>query len=157
MSAAPFPGEHTIGTRRPEGGTFDRFRWDDAIAFPGVAQLARAVWLLRSLPFERFIPMPDAVTGPLRWGSEQYRPPFRVYSAGIAGEMIVSYIPLRWYHWDGPSVTGLTPGKRYHATYFDPSLMEPLDRDTFVADTSGTWKGPITPYLHDWGVHVTLA
>ena len=135
---------------RPDGGVFDRITWDEALRFPGAAQLGQAKKLLCSLPFERFEPHPEWVEAPLRWGQESYQPPYRLFAAGVPETCRVIYLPIRWYHWDGPTVKHLEQGVCYRVTYYDPSRFEPLDAGRAIADRDGSWQAPMFPYLHDW-------
>ena len=56
-----------------------------------------------------------------------------------SGQCRVIYLPLRWYHWDGPLVCELEPGIHYRASYLEP--------DTFVRHELGeiTGDGRVTP------------
>ncbi len=135
---------------RPDGGAFDRVTWDEAVNFPGAAQVAAGMGLLRSLPWSGFATHPEWVTTPLRWGAEQYRPALRGYAAGIPGECRVVYVPLRWYHWECPIIHQLEPGMRYRAAYIDPVTFCRFDQGIISGGADGTWQGGVTPYLHDW-------
>ncbi len=135
---------------RPDGGVFDRSTWVDALDYPGLPQLAQGIKLLRSMPFESFTDQSHRFHVPLRWGADLYRPALRLYAAGVAGECILVYIPLRWYHWDGLTLKDLAPSERYHATYIDPESFDTIDAGITTPDEHGHWTGPITPYLHDW-------
>jgi hypothetical protein len=137
---------------RPDGGTFDRYTWDQAIHFDGAAQLGKARALLASLPLDRFEPHPEWATAPLRWGQDGYHPPFKIFPAGVAGECRVIYLPMRWYHWDGLVVHQLEPGVRYQVTYVDPATFDTYDVGVARADASGNWTAPGFKYMHDWVV-----
>jgi hypothetical protein len=135
---------------RPDGGAFDSTFWDEAIQFPGATQIGLAKALLAELPFERFEPHPEWFSAVVRWGGDQYRPPFRVYGAGVPGECRVAYVPLRYYHWDGPEVRGIEPSAMYWAMYFDPITGRRIELGAVTPEANGTWKAPTLPVLQDW-------
>jgi len=135
---------------RPDGGAFDAVFWDEAMMFPGAQQIAEGHHLLRSLPLHRFEPHPEWVKLDLRWGRDAYLLDPRPFAAGVPGECRVAYLPLRWYHWDGPVVCDLEPGVVYSATYVDPSTMQSFDLGLATGDAAGQWRGPTLPYMHDW-------
>jgi len=118
--------------------------------FPGAEQIAAGNRLLRSLPFHRFRPHPEWVALDLRWGHDAYPIPVRPFAAGIPGECRLIYLPLRWYHWDGPFVRRLEPGVRYAASYVETTAMRRHELGEITGDTEGEWRGPTLPYMHDW-------
>ncbi len=135
---------------RPDGGAFDAVFWDDALHFPGGAQIAAGHQLLCGLPLHRFEPHPEWVESKVRWGAEQYRPPYQGYAAGVPEICRVIYLPLRWYHWDGPLIRDLEAGVAYTATYVEPDTLRrhPCGVATGAADS--TWRAPTLPHMHDW-------
>jgi len=135
---------------RPDGGAFDRTFWDEAITFPGVRHLAVAKRLLTSLPFQRFEPHPEWAELGVKWGAEHYRPSYRAYCAGVPKECRVVYMPMRYYHWDGPLVRELEPDVTYRARYVDTETGDAHDLGEVTRGTDGTWKAPTLPTLHDW-------
>lgn len=135
---------------RPDGGAFDAVFWDDAMRLPGAAQIAAGHGLLSSLPFHRFRPHPEWVEACLRWGAEVYNPPWRAYAAGIPGECRIIYLPLRWYHWEGPLVRQLEPGLRYRAVYVEPDSLRRHPCGIAAAGPDGCWRAPTLPHLFDW-------
>lgn len=137
---------------RPDGGAFDRQTWDESLVLPGAQQVAMAHRLLIELGFAHCTPHPEWLHVDLQWGREHYHPPFQTFAAGIAGELVIGYIPLRWYHWDGALINGLTPGNRYRAWYLDPEVFTRHEDGEIVADAQGQWRGPTFPYMHDWVV-----
>ncbi len=135
---------------RPDGGAFDAVFWDEALRFPGAEQIGRAKELLARLPFARLMPDADSVRTPIRWGAEKYQPPFRVYAASAGRDVRVAYLPIRYYHWDGPQVSKLEPRARYQARYVNPATGAPHELGEFTADDAGSWNAPRVPVLHDW-------
>ena len=135
---------------RPDGGAFDAIFWDQSMMFPGAQQIADAHRLLCTLPLHRFEPHPEWVQADLRWGHDAYPIPFRTYAAGVPGECRLIYIPLRWYHWDGPLLRHLEPALSYRATYIEPNNMLRHELGIITADSSGQWRAPTLPHLHDW-------
>ena len=142
---------------RPDGGAFDATFWDDAIAFAGASQLAHSKAWLAALPFQRLVPDPQCVRVELRWGAELYHPPFQVFAARDGVDCVVAYLPLRYYHWDGPTVCGLAPGEPYEAQYLNPESFERYDLGSLNSDSSGHVALPGLPVLHDWVVVVRRA
>jgi hypothetical protein len=114
---------------RPDGGAFDHVFWDDAIHFDGARQVASAHALLVSLDHHQFEVHPEWASIKLRWGQEAYPLAPRAYAAGIPGKVRVVYLPVRWYHWDGPQVRDLEPGVSYRAAYIASApARAPRDR-----------------------------
>jgi Protein of unknown function (DUF4038) len=138
--------------KRPDGGVFDRWTWDQAMMFKGAQQIGKAVELVRSWPWQNFEVHPEWVQTPLKWGEGSYHPKLRTYACGIPGEIRVLYLPLRWYHWDGPIVCQLEPGVKYKVTYIDPATFDKYEQGIAMADAEGRWQGTIVKYLHDWVV-----
>jgi hypothetical protein len=134
---------------RPDGGAFDAVFWDDSMLFPGAEQVAWGAELLRSLDGHRFETHPEWASAELRWGHGAYPIPFRTFAAGIPGQCRLVYIPLRWYHWDGPVVHGLEPGIRYTACYIDPESFTRHELGEVSGDAVGEWQAPTLPVMHD--------
>jgi hypothetical protein len=62
----------------------------------------------------------------------------------------VIYLPLRWYHWDGPLVRALEPGIRYKAAYLEPDTLKRHELGIIAGDVIGEWRAPTLPHLFDW-------
>ena len=135
---------------RPDGGAFDGVFWDDAMMFAGAEQIAAGHRLLESLPFHRFEPHPEWVKVDLRWGHEVYLIPVRGFAAGIPGECRLIYVPMRWYHWDGPLVRHLEAGVRYQAAYVETNTLRRHELGEITGDANGEWRAPTLPHLYDW-------
>jgi hypothetical protein len=135
---------------KPGGAAYDGDFWDEAIHFPGAAQLGRAKTLLAELPFQSFTPHPEWVTIGIRWGEEHYRPEFRAFCAGVPKVCRVVYIPARFYHWDGPLIKKLEPGIKYQAWYVNTVTGERIDLGAIKPDRNRSWQAPLMPFLHDW-------
>lgn len=142
---------------RPDGGAYDAVFWDDSMMLPGGEQIAAGHRLLKSLQFHRFESHPEWVTMDLRWGREAYCLPMRAYAAGIPGECRVIYLPVRWYHWDGPLVKHLEKGVRYRAAYVETNTMKRHELGVVEGDASGEWRGPTLPHMYDWLLVMTRA
>jgi len=140
---------------RPDGGAFDATFWDDALLFPGAVQLAAGQALLRELHAETFEVHPEWAELSIRPGHPAYPLPVKAFAAGIPGRVRLIYLPLRWYHWDGPEIRNLEPGVRYEASYIDPESMQryPLGP---VGSSDGIWRAPILPHMHDWLLLVSV-
>lgn len=134
---------------RPDGGAFDAVFWDEAMRFPGAEQVAAGDRLLRSLGCHRFETHPEWASAELRWGQNAYPYPYRTFAAGIPGECRLIFIPLRWYHWTGPTVHQLEPGLSYDAVYIDPATMARYEAGVAVGDHEGNWQAPTVPLMHD--------
>ena len=135
---------------RPDGGAFDAVFWDDSMMLPGGEQIAAGHRLLKSLQFHRFESHPEWVTLDLRWGREAYTLPVRSYAAGIPCECRVIYMPVRWYHWDGPLVKYLEKGTKYRAAYVETNTMKRHELGVVQGDANGEWRGPTLPHMFDW-------
>ncbi len=135
---------------RPDGGAFDAVFWDESMMYPGAQQIAAGHRLLQSLHYHLFEPHPEWVTAGLRWGVDAYPIPFRAYAAGIAGVCRVIYLPVRWYHWEGPRVNKLEPGVRYRAAYVQTDTLQRHELGVVAGDAQGHWQAPTLPHLFDW-------
>lgn len=135
---------------RPDGGAFDHVFWDDAIHFDGARQIAKGHELLVSLGHHLFEVHPEWASVTLRSGHEAYPMPLRPYSAGIPGKVRVIYLPLRWYHWNGPLVRDLEPGVRYKAAYLETDSLKRHEIGIVSGDANGEWTGPTLPHMYDW-------
>jgi hypothetical protein len=135
---------------RPDGGAFDATTWDEALRFPGAVQLGKGKELLENLKCHEFEPRADWASVTLRWGSDAYDPPLRVYSAGVPGRRRLHYIPRRYWHWDGVTLHGLEKGVAYEAVYIDPERFTRYPLGKVTPDADGNWSVPGTPYLMDW-------
>jgi hypothetical protein len=118
--------------------------------YPGSRQVGLAKRCLAGLPFHRFETHPEWVEAPIRWGAELYAPPFRVYCAGIPGEVRVAFIPGRYYHWDGPVFRALEPGVPYDAWRLDPIHGGRTKLGPVRPAPDGSWQAPTLPLLQDW-------
>ncbi|MGN6101026.1 MAG: apiosidase-like domain-containing protein [Devosia sp.] len=134
---------------RPDGGAYDAVFWDEALGFPGAQQVAQGHALLASLGYERFEPHPEWAEIRLRWGAEAYPVAPRAFAAGVPGEVRLVYLPVRFYHWDGPLVRDLEPDGEYEAAYINPISFERHEIGP-VAASDGTWRGPTLPHMQDW-------
>ena len=114
------------------------------------SQIAAGHRLLRSLGFHRAAPHPAWARLELRWGHDAYPIPVRPYAAGVPGAWRLVYLPLRWYHWDGPLVRGLEQGARYRASYLDTERLARRELGVICGDAAGEWRAPTLPTMHDW-------
>ena len=135
---------------RPQGGAYDPMFWDEGIEFPGAKQLSRGHALLRSLGLADFVPRPDWAVLDLKVPQDEYHWPIRAFAAGIPRKVRVIYLPLRWYHWDGPLVRALEPGIRYKAAYLEPDTLKRHELGIIAGDVIGEWRAPTLPHLFDW-------
>jgi len=115
---------------------YDFTTWREGMAFPGSAQLGLAKKLLEELPWHRMQPHPEWVDG-------------GAFAAGIAGELLVAYLPKRGiYNWSGFRVLTLDPNARFEAFWFDPASGRRFPIGT-VSDES-SWSTPPVPSPQDW-------
>src|SRR5690606_30504381 len=135
---------------RPDGGAYDSVFWDVGLTFPGADQIARGHALLKSLGYHEFSVHPEWARIDLRFGHEAYFWPIQAFAAGIPGKVRVIYLPLRWYHWDGPLVRDLEPGVRYKAAYVETDTLQRHELGEIIGDVDGLWHGPVLPHMFDW-------
>jgi hypothetical protein len=115
---------------------YDFTTWREGMAFPGSAQLGLAKKLLEALPWHRMQPHPEWVDG-------------GALAAGIAGELVVAYLPKRGiYNWSGFRVLTLDPNSRYEAFWFDPASGRRFALGTIEGEAS--WSTPPVPSPQDW-------
>lgn len=62
----------------------------------------------------------------------------------------VIYLPVRWYHWDGPLVKHLEKGVKYRAAYVETNTMQRHELGVAEGDANGEWRGPPLPHMFDW-------
>jgi hypothetical protein len=115
---------------------YDFTTWREGMAFPGSTQLGLAKELLEELPWHRMQPHPEWVDG-------------GAFAAGIAGEVVVAYLPKRGiYNWSGFRVLTLDPNARYEAFWFDPASGRRFSIGTVSGEAS--WSTPAVPSPQDW-------
>jgi hypothetical protein len=141
--------ERPVGSR-PEGGAYDNIFWDEAMHFPGSAQVGIAKKLLCRYQWWRFEPHPEWAEISADVPRDWYRPEVRAYAAGIPGEIRIIYTPTRLYCWEGPAVKGLELGVKYRAFYFDPIQGKEYPIAEVQPDDGGNWQAPMQPYCQDW-------
>ena len=135
---------------RPDGGAYDSVFWDEGIELPGAEQISRGHALLRSLDYYEFTPHPEWALLDLKVPQEEYNWPIRAFAAGIPGKVRVIYLPLRWYHWDGPLLQALEPSVQYRAAYVEPDTFKRHELGIVEGDAAGEWRAPTLPHLSDW-------
>ena len=135
MTASGPPGD------RPDGGAFDAVFWDEAMMFPGGAADRGRASLAAVLRLHRFEPHPEWASSICAGGTMRTSCRCAPYAAGIPGECRVIYLPLRWYHWDGPLVCHLEPGVRYRAAYIEPNTMRRHELGEITGDAKASGAG----------------
>ncbi|HEY3397603.1 MAG TPA: DUF4038 domain-containing protein [Armatimonadota bacterium] len=134
----------------PHGMAWGNTAWEDACQLPGSRQVGLAKRLLERYPWERFAPHPEWVEQ--HWTEENY---FGVYTAGIPGEVRISYFAGMWG--SAPTVTGLEPGVTYRAFLWDPATGDEYPLGAAVGEEQGRWELPLgtshgrtLPLFQDW-------
>jgi hypothetical protein len=135
---------------RPDGGAYDAVYWDEGMTLAGGEQLAKGNALLKSLGHHKFTAHPEWASLDLRGGHEAYFWPIQAFAAGIPEKVRLIYLPLRWYHWDGPLVHALEPGVRYRAAYLETDTLRRHELGIIAGDEGGEWRGPTLPHMFDW-------
>lgn len=135
---------------RPDGGAYDAVFWDESMMLPGGEQIARGHALLRALDHHLFEAHPEWSSIELRFGHEAYNWPIMAFAAGIPGKVRLVYMPLRWYHWEGPLIHKLENGVRYKAAYIETNTLKRHELGVISGNTEGEWRGPTLPHMFDW-------
>jgi hypothetical protein len=127
----------------PHGRTWGGDAWDDAMRYPGSAQVGLGKKLLARYPFWRIEPHPEWVDPRPR--EAENLPP---YCAGIPGELRLVYMLNSFAR--SLTVRDLEPGVKYRAFWFDPVS----GRETRIGDVDpspgGTWRLPVMPGVWDF-------
>ncbi len=134
--------------KSPHGGTYGPIPWDDAMRLPGSRQIGLAKQLLERYPWQRLEPHPEWATWAQELSQAAARNGFEVpYSAGIPGELRITYAPLP----RAVKTLGLEGGRGYTATYFSPVTGKLSGPSTVHADATGTWTATPPPgTVNDW-------
>ena len=114
--------------------------------FAGSRQVGLGRRLLERYPWWRFEPAPQWVT---HRGEHHFKPLqdyIRPFAAGIAGEVRIIFIPVRYLI----TVREIEPDAAYRAYYFDPRYGREQDAGEVVPDEQGTWQPPRPPIIQDW-------
>ena len=139
-----------MNSENVRGSEYEFTPWYEAMEFPGSKQMGLGKKLLEEYPWWRFEPHPE-------WNTS------RGYTAGIAGEVRMVYIPYLAYNWTPPTIKGLEKKVAYRASYWDPSSGKRYDlgtlvhpdalgsfmKDNFENSDSSAWKDYGTPSLRE--------
>ncbi|WP_165226868.1 apiosidase-like domain-containing protein [Aquisphaera insulae] len=116
--------------KSPHGGNYGLIPWDEAMNLPGSKQIGQGKQFLERYPWPRFEPHPEWAT----WaGSENHLPAEEPYTAGIPGDVRITYVPLA----RAVRLTHLAPGGRFTRSVFDPVQGTTIDGPPVQADAAG--------------------
>lgn len=134
----------------PHGTGWAGAPWDQAMSFPGSAQVGVGKRILERFEWWRFEPHPE-------WAEPAQGPADRhlVYAAGIAGGTRVIYVPCEVIQ--PVTACALEPGRAYRAEFVDPSTGRRHDLGLVRGDAAGRWALPQPPFFHDWLLALTPA
>ena len=134
----------------PHGTGWAGAPWDQAMSFPGSAQVGVGKRILERFEWWRFEPHPE-------WAEPAQGPADRhlVYAAGIAGGTRVIYVPCEVIQ--PVTACALESGRAYRAEFVDPSTGRQHDLGLVRGDAAGRWALPQPPFFHDWLLVLTPA
>jgi len=134
--------------KSPHGGTYGPIPWDDAMRLPGSRQLGLAKQLLERYPWQRLEPHPEWATWAPEGGKVAAGGEFEVpYTAGIPGELRITYAPLP----RPVRIRNLDAGGNYTASGFNPVTGELSELGPVRADPTGSWTASPPPGTSgDW-------
>jgi len=115
---------------------------------PGSRQLGLAKQLLEHYPWYRLEPHPEWATWAPESGKVATGDEFEVpYTAGIPGELRITYAPLPRSVW----TRNLDAGRGYAASGFNPVTGELKELGPVRADSTGSWTANPPPGARaDW-------
>ena len=121
--------------KSPHGGTYGPIPWDDAMRLPGSRQIGLAKQLLEHYPWQRLEPHPEWATWAPEGGKAAAGDEFEVpYTAGIPGELRITYAPL-----PRPiTIRNLDAGRVYTASCFNPVTGELSELGPVRTDATGS-------------------
>ncbi|MXX26435.1 MAG: DUF4038 domain-containing protein [Caldilineaceae bacterium SB0668_bin_21] len=128
------------------GESFDEDPWDEAMHFAGSRQVGLGRRLLERFRWWQFEPASHWIA---QRGEHHFKPLqdyIRPFAAGIAGEVRVIFIPVRYL----VTVEEIEADVAYRAYYFDPRQGREFDIGAVVPDEEGTWQPPRPPIIQDW-------
>ena len=128
------------------GEGFDEDPWEEAMQFAGSRQVGLGRRLLERYRWWRFEPAPQWIT---QRGAHHFKPLqeyIRPFAAGIAGEVRIIFIPVRYLI----TIREIEPDAGYRAYYFDPRYGRDYDAGDVIPDEQGAWQPPKPPIIQDW-------
>jgi hypothetical protein len=136
---------------RGDTGNWGPGYWDEALRYPGGAQLGLATRWLAKLPWWQCQPIEEpAAVAAGRLTS---------HAMGIPGKLRLYYFPtpvpgellgMRQQDWQRFWLPlALEPGVTYRASFFDPGSGDMQDIGMAQAGTNGTWTPPLAPHRAD--------
>ncbi len=139
--------------KSPHGGNYGTIPWDEAMNLPGSGQIGLGKKFLEQFPWHRFEPHQEWASWakPVQAGEDEYLVP---YTAGIPGELRVTYSPLP----RSVTIHGLEAGRRYAVSALDPITGARSDLATILGDPSGSSTvDPPAEIKDDWVLVVRTA
>ncbi len=128
------------------GESFDEDPWDEAMHFAGSRQVGLGRRLLERFRWWQFEPASHWIA---QRGEHHFKPLqdyIRPFAAGIAGEVRVIFIPVRYL----VTVEEIEADTAYRAYYFDPRQGREYDIGAVTPDEEGAWQPPKPPIIQDW-------
>ncbi len=128
------------------GESFDEDPWDEAMQFAGSRQVGLGRRLLERYRWWQFDPAPQWIT---QQGEHHFKPLqdyIRPFASGIAGEVRVIFIPVRYL----VTVEEIEADAAYRAYYFDPRQGREYDIGAVIPNEEGAWQPPKPPIIQDW-------
>jgi hypothetical protein len=134
-------------------GDWGRGFWEDAMHYPGSAQVGMGARILARYPWRQCQPFdePAAVAQGRPWS----------FAMGIPGKLAIYYLPANTHDprhlgcvsggWRGdclPLKTGT--GTAFRASFIDPITGNPVAVGTVTPDAAGNWTPPRKPSSEDW-------
>jgi hypothetical protein len=128
----------------PTGTIWGNMPWEEAYQWPGAEMVGVGHKILAHVDWWEFEPQPEWINQHAT--NENH---FLPYVAGIPGETIGVYFYKKPR--DGQyQIDGLTPGVKYHATYYDPRTGDPYPQGEFTLNENEKYSTSAAPINQDW-------
>ncbi len=136
----------------PHGGTWGNTPWDEAMEFPGAAELGIARRLIEERGWINLEPHPEWID-PAAVQDGEVKDVSRGFAAGIPGKLRLFYFfqptlpfsPATFHH-----ARSLDPEKQYRAAFIDPRSGVEESLGMIQSEKDGSWEIPVQSEMKDW-------
>jgi len=137
----------------PERTFWGEHHWQEALNFPGAAQMGIGRRFFERYPWWRFVPRHEPETEKMGHASS--------FATGIPDVVAIYYLPAQFNEdrmlgaleekWPkGQARITIEVGATYAAFFFNPRTGQEIDAGSVQPDENGVWVSPKKPNLEDW-------